>query len=151
MERKCWEYDGKECQEGENSHAETYRWVNQELLKLPDKNITKCHDLTTCNIQVKPCPLTNDHPEVTNQTLTRRVPKRKCEDVPNPRRTCRSVQVPQAPYVSIPPPISLPQEVPTMSYRTEYKRQCYKVSRPVCRQQHPPQQPCPSQVGPHIV
>ena len=33
------------------------------------------------------------------------------------------------------------QEVPTVSYRIEYKKQCYKVSKPVCRQK-----PCQYQV-----
>jgi len=112
LERKCFPYVGKEYRPDGRVHNETYTWVNQKLEKLDDKNITKCHEVSTCNI------------ETVNREISKRVPKRVCENIPNSRKVCRSVQVPQ-------PPI----EVPTLSYRMEYKRQCYMVNRPVCRQQ----------------
>ena len=38
-------------------------------------------------------------PQTVDETRTRQVPKRVCEDVPKRRRECKSIQVPQPPYV----------------------------------------------------
>ena len=68
---------------------------------------------------------------------TRKVPKRECKDVAIPRQVCSSVPVPQPPIVRQPSPLTPPypsyQDVPYNDYRIEYKRQCYKINRPVCR------------------
>ena len=52
LENKCFEYVGKEYRRQGGKHTETFNWVNQKLVKQDDKNITKCHDVTTCNIEV---------------------------------------------------------------------------------------------------
>ena len=52
LERKCFPYVGKEYRPDGRVHNETYTWVNQKLEKLDDKNITKCHEVSTCNIEV---------------------------------------------------------------------------------------------------
>jgi len=117
-ENKCWEYEGHECDTKQATHNETFTWVNQDLEKLEDEEVEKCHTVTTCNIT------TVDEPR------TRQVPKRVCEDVQKRRRECKSVQVQQPPY-----------EVGIVNYRIEYKKQCYKVAKPVCRQK-----PCQYQV-----
>jgi len=117
-EKKCWDYEGHECATKQATHNETFTWVNEDIEKLPAEEVEKCHKVTTCNITT------------VDDTRTRQVPKRVCEDVQKRRRDCKSVQRQQPPY-----------EVPTVSYRIEYKKQCYKVSKPVCRQK-----PCQYQV-----
>ena len=109
----------------ENQFTVSLRWVNQDLEKMPDEPVEKCHTVTTCNITVTSsiCNLCicicicvfvphsvhvqhrGDLPHIFNfqtvdETRTRQVPKRVCEDVQKRRRECKSEQVQQPPYVS---------------------------------------------------
>ena len=36
----------------ENQFTVSLRWVNQDLEKMPDEPVEKCHTVTTCNITV---------------------------------------------------------------------------------------------------
>lgn len=110
MEEHCFNVTARICNTKPAKHNETFSWTNQELDKLEDRDVRKCHNVNTC--------------EITNEEVvkTRKVPKRECKDVAIPRQVCSSVPVPQ-------PPI----DVPYNDYRIEYKRQCYKINRPVCR------------------
>jgi len=111
-ERKCFQYTGKECRMEQGQHTELFRWTNQVLEPMETRNITKCHDVTTCDMKV------------VQREETRTVPRRKCEQIPRDRRECSSHPVTQQPQV-----------VPTLEYRIEYRRNCYKVNRPVCTQE----------------
>jgi len=110
-ERKCFNYTGKECKSVGKSHQQNITWVNQELSQEGAKELDKCVSVRTCDMQE------------TMETISRKVPKRQCEKVPQPRRVCNTVAVPQP-----------PQTIQTMDYRTEYRQQCYQVPKPVCKQ-----------------
>ena len=105
LERKCFPYVGKEYRPDGRKHPETYTWVNQKLERLEDKNITKCHEVSTCNIEVYylggSYTITMSFFQTVNREISKRVPKRECENIPKSRKVCRSVQVPQPPIVSL--------------------------------------------------
>jgi len=109
-EQRCFDFDKKQCKNEQQKHVETITW-NDEVLTQGEESKQLCMKVKQCN--------------VVDRTIqkTKKVPERKCEQVPNNRRNCQTIQVPQ-------PPI----QVPYTDYRTEYKQQCYNVPKPVCKQ-----------------
>lgn len=110
-ERQCFSYTGKECKPMGKIFNKTISWMDEELSPMSEKDVEKCHSVKTCKITER------------METRTKKVPRQVCNKVPQPRRVCNSVPVPQPPQV-----------VQTMSYRTEYRQQCYNIPKPVCKQ-----------------
>ena len=110
---------------GPTNHGPCTSWVNEDIEKLPAEEVEKCHKVTTCNITVTfphhlntfllalrlfsscqyflPClntfVIVLYFHQTVDDTRTRQVPKRVCEDVQKRRRECKSVQRQQPPYV----------------------------------------------------
>jgi len=110
-ERTCFQYNATECKSKGNTYNHNFTWVNQELETEADKQIEKCHSVKTCKVT------TNMEQRI------QKVPKQECEKIEQPRKVCNSVAIPQPPQV-----------IPTMDYRTDYRQQCYRIPKPVCRQ-----------------
>lgn len=107
-ENKCWEYDEHSCKYDTKRHDEPISWTQESLKRTTDPR-TICADVKVCKIT-----------EVEETQMTK-VPERKCDKVPQTRKKCNTVYVPQ-------PPI----EQPWTDYVTEYRQQCYEVPKPVC-------------------
>jgi len=110
-EKKCFSYTGKECEFTNKNHEKNITWTDHQLNRGATKEVEKCFNVRTCNI------------EQDMETINSKVPKRECDKIPQPRRVCNTVAVPQP-----------PQTIQTTQYKIEYKQQCYNVPKPVCRQ-----------------
>jgi len=110
-EKKCFKYDGVECASKGNTYSHNFTWVNEEKEPEADEQIEKCHSIKSCKVTTK------------METRIQKIPKQECEKISQPRKVCNSIAVPQPPQV-----------ISYTDYRTDYKQQCYRIPKPVCRQ-----------------
>jgi len=109
-EEKCFDYEEHQCKYDTKTHEEDISWEDEKLTNNPEPR-QLCADVKVCKKVPK------------EEKRYKRIPEKKCEQVPKQRQQCRTVMVPQ-------PPI----KQQTVEYVTEYKQQCYDVPKPVCSQ-----------------
>ena len=85
-EEKCFDYEEHQCKYDTKTHEEDISWEDEKLTNNPEPR-QLCADVKVCKKVPK------------EEKRYKRIPEKKCEQVPKQRQQCRTVMVPQPPIV----------------------------------------------------